>query len=898
METLREWRVPILFSVVLTFLSCLTGCGGSGGAGTKPTPNPIPAINSLSPSSVTAGGPTQTLAINGTNFLASSTTTYDGVAHPATFVNSTQLTISLSASDLATGGAHGVIVTNPAPGGGSSNSANFTVNNAAPTIISLSPTSATAGSTSQTLAINGTNFVSSTTATYNGLIHPATFVSSTQLTISLSAGDLATAGTYPVVVTNPTPGGGPSNIANFLVTIISTLAYQTLTSRVTANQNGMFLYKDEDSGFNHGFPSGVFPSGAVLTIDAGCVDSPTDVTIGCYSSTDVTDFDISRGTVLRITFPALPGSAFAGLNIEEPQNWGVLVANNQCGVTVTCNGYNLTGATAAEFDVRSPTGINVQFGVGQCETQFLTLPASQTYTHISMALNTSSLGCTPSLNSVNVLFTVTASNAAAGATILLDNIRFTPAPARASQAQETLSLPLSTQTFGVVPQTSSFPSDQVNRNVAAIYESALTILALLNRAQPGDITNALEIANAFDYALYHDNRGDFISTTPGGAEGCYAGIVATQCGLHRAYESGDIALLNDQNGTSGTAKAGDSRLAGFTCGSTSPNGFCLDLDGATGGDNSWAILALLASYQQSGNTKYLNDAVTIANWIVTNLSDTTGSGFGGYYVGYPDAGAPPPKGLIQGKSVENNADIFAAFTALAAVESQLGNQITATSWSNDANVAGDFVMQMYDSATGRFNVGTLPANNLPAIDPTKGNCPDTTHTNGNDVLNSCDFLDAETFTTLALAGTSRYSGLIDWRKPIQYASNKFAQSVTVGSHTFQGFNLIVSPSGGASGIAWEFTAQAVETMRFVDKLYNQTTFESAATSYLGQIHQAQTSAPFGDGQGLVAATIPSGDVLPPVSQCMATPFQCMPERVGLAATVWSILAEQGINPIP
>ena len=199
---------------------------------------------------------------------------------------------------------------------------------------------------------------------------------------------------------------------------------------------------------------------------------------------------------------------------------------------------------------------------------------------------------------------------------------------------------------------------------------------------------------------------------------------------------------------------------------------------------------------------------------------------------------------------------------------------------------------------GRFNVGTLPANNLPAIDPTKGNCPDSTHTKGNDVPNTCDFLDADTFTTLALAGNPRYSGLIDWRKPIQYASSTFAQTVTLGSRTFQGFNLIVSPTEGATGIAWEFTAQMIETMRFVDQLYNQTTFESAATSYLTQIHQAQTSAPFEDGQGIVAGIVPSGDVLPPISQCLATPFQCIPERIGLAATAWGILAEQGINPLP
>jgi len=778
----------------------------------------------------------------------------------------------------------------------------FTVNNPVPVILSLSPSSVAAGAAAQTLTINGSSFVSSSTVTYNGVAHPATFLSSTQLTISLSVGDLAAPGTYPVVVSNPPPSGGFSNTVNLLVTIISGLAYQTLTARTTANLSSFPVFKDQDSGFNHGFPSGVFPSGAVLTIDAGCVDNPTDVTTGCYLPTDTTHLDTARGTVLRITFPALPGTTFAGVNIEEPEHWGVLIANNQCALTVTCNGYDLTGATAAEFDVRSPTGINVQFGVGQCQTPFTSLPASQTYTHVSLALNTSALGCTPVLNSVNVLFTVTASNVPSGATVLLDNIQFTPTPGRANQGGETLTLPLSTQTFGVVPQTSSFPPDQVNRNVATIYESALTLLALLHRGQQtgqqSDITNALEIANALDYALYHDNHGQFISITPGASNGCFGGNATMSCGLHNAYETGDIALFNDQNSGAGAGRAGDVRLAGFTCGATSQTGFCLELDGATGGNNAWAILALMAVYRQSGNANYLNDAITIGNWIVANLLDQTGTGYGGYYVGYPDQGVPSPKPLILGKSVENNADIFAAFTALAAVESQLGNQSAAASWTNAANVAGDFVMQMFDSTAGRFNVGTLPANALPPSGPTMGNCPDTTHTKGNDVLNTCDFLDADTFTTLALAGSPRYSGVIDWRKPIQYVSSTFAQTVSVGGQTFNGFNLIVSPSEGGSGIAWEFTAQVVETMRFVDQLYNQTSLESQAAFYLTQIHQAQTVAPFGDGQGLTASTLQNGDTLPPLNQCLQTPFQCVPERVGLAATVWAIFAEQQTNPLP
>ena len=139
--------------------------------------------------------------------------------------------------------------------------------------------------------------------------------------------------------------------------------------------------------------------------------------------------------------------------------------------------------------------------------------------------------------------------------------------------------------------------------------------------------------------------------------------------------------------------------------------------------------------------------------------------------------------------------------------------------------------------------------------------------------------------------------MIDWRKPIQYVAGTFAQTVSAGGQTFQGLNLIVAPSEGGSGIAWEFTSQAVETMRFVDQLYNQTSFESQAALYLTQIHQAQTLAPFGDAQGLPASTLQSGDTLPPLDQCLQTPFQCVPERIGLAATVWAIFAEEQINPL-
>jgi hypothetical protein len=194
----------------------LAGCGGGGGS-SQPTPNPTPTLASLAPSSALAGSAAQTLTINGTNFVSSATVTYNGAAHTANFISSTQLTISLSASDQAAARTYPVVVTNPAPGGGASNSISFTVNDPVPAITSLSPSSTPAESESQTLTIKGSSFVSSSTVTYNGTARAAMFVSSTELTISLSAGDQTTVGTYPVIVTNPAPGGGTSKSISFTV---------------------------------------------------------------------------------------------------------------------------------------------------------------------------------------------------------------------------------------------------------------------------------------------------------------------------------------------------------------------------------------------------------------------------------------------------------------------------------------------------------------------------------------------------------------------------------------------------------------------------------------------------------------------------------------------------------
>ena len=192
----------LLLSVPLLFASACGGGSSNASGGTPPSNNPVPTVTSLSPASLTAGATAQTLTINGTGFLSNSTVTFNSVAHAATYVSSSQLTISLTTADLATAGSYPVVVTNPAPGGGSS-----------------TPTSFTVSATTGTLAISVVDLPSGANAaiTVSG---PSGF--STTVTGSQTLQNLAF-GTYTVTPSSvhygnytysPTTGSVSINIAN------------------------------------------------------------------------------------------------------------------------------------------------------------------------------------------------------------------------------------------------------------------------------------------------------------------------------------------------------------------------------------------------------------------------------------------------------------------------------------------------------------------------------------------------------------------------------------------------------------------------------------------------------------------------------------------------------------
>ncbi|MGE0129856.1 MAG: hypothetical protein AB7U82_17380 [Blastocatellales bacterium] len=192
--------------------------GGTSSAVSFAINNPVPTIAGLSPASVTAGGSDFTLTVNGTNFISGSVIRINGNDHATNFISATQLTAPITAAEIAAAATASITVFNPAPGGGLSNAINFTINNPAPAITTLSPSSKVAGDQNFTLTVNGTGFVTGSTVQWNGANRTTNLVGATQLTAAISAADIASVGTANVTVVNSAPGGGTSNAASFSIT--------------------------------------------------------------------------------------------------------------------------------------------------------------------------------------------------------------------------------------------------------------------------------------------------------------------------------------------------------------------------------------------------------------------------------------------------------------------------------------------------------------------------------------------------------------------------------------------------------------------------------------------------------------------------------------------------------
>ena len=176
---------------------------------------PIPVLTSISPTSAYLNSAGFPLTLIGSAFAPGDVAYWDNSPLTTTYVSSTQLTAQVPASSLTSTGSHWVTVANP--NGNFSATLYFTVIALDPFINNISPSSVVAKSPPPAVLVNGSNFMSGATVKWNGKSLPTTYLSSSQLQVTPTADQLASAKIVQLSVANPPPGG-VSQSMNFNIT--------------------------------------------------------------------------------------------------------------------------------------------------------------------------------------------------------------------------------------------------------------------------------------------------------------------------------------------------------------------------------------------------------------------------------------------------------------------------------------------------------------------------------------------------------------------------------------------------------------------------------------------------------------------------------------------------------
>lgn len=297
-----------------------------------------PTVSSLSPSSATAGGPAFTLTANGTGFSAGASLSFNGTTLSTTVANPTQLTASVPASLITTAGTLPVSVTSGSLG---SNSANFTVV-PAPSISSISPTSTPAGSAAFTLTVNGSNFGGDSVVSFAGTALTTSVVNSSQVTASVPANLVTTAGNVSVTLTT---GGVTSNAASFVVAAPAITSIDPDT--VTAG-GATFLLTVNGSNFGPGAIVQWTVSGTTTTLstnDLSASEVTASVPSNLIGTTGTAQITVKSGnsTSNSETLTIVAGPALSSINPDT-------ITAGSSGFTLTANGTGFASGAVVQWN--------------------------------------------------------------------------------------------------------------------------------------------------------------------------------------------------------------------------------------------------------------------------------------------------------------------------------------------------------------------------------------------------------------------------------------------------------------------------------------------------------------------------------------------------------------------
>ena len=342
-----------------------------------------PFLSSLSPNSINAGGAALTLTVNGSGFVFGSTVLWNGSPLSTTEVSVYQLLATVPASFIAVGGSSDITVLNP--GNVVSNGLIFNIltpNAGRPTIASLSPSSVTPGGPAFTLTVTGTNFMNGAVVQWNSTPLATSFQGSpTQLTATVPASLITTAGTAAVSVVNP--NGLASNFADFqigssgpvtIAQIADGASWQTEFQVINLDQNPInfsFQFWDDNgnpltlpivNGTAGTFSGTLAVGGTAIRGDAGTASAlsrPGDVIAsGKYRRLAISPRPFPDGRIRRGRSPGLPSTNHVTLPFDNTQGYatGVAVANTNAtsALLITLTFQTDTGACIDGFAGAGP----------------------------------------------------------------------------------------------------------------------------------------------------------------------------------------------------------------------------------------------------------------------------------------------------------------------------------------------------------------------------------------------------------------------------------------------------------------------------------------------------------------------------------------------------------------
>ncbi|HEX8844137.1 MAG TPA: DUF4214 domain-containing protein [Pyrinomonadaceae bacterium] len=603
------------------------------------------------------------------------------------------------------------------------------------------------------------------------------------------------------------------------------LAIEYLGQVMDQFHNRLAVYDDVSSAGNHFFAWTKFQDGnAPVGINGSFTTNPH-----------------SGATAIQCVFSSTTGTQFGGFVFQNGTLKGTDPTPQPNFGTEPNAGIDLTGATALTFWARGKLGGEVvdffMGGVGwnpntgivsnPCTPSFpgpCPHPDSTRAIKITKTLTSQWQQYRIELNGVPLNYVlggfgwgVDGAKNITGAEFYLDDIQYELNSTRLAQR---LNEPRFLRSFATLPfQIQPTPVedfDLVLRNSAFTYDNAIALLAFLADGSADSIRRAKLIGDAFVYASQHDR--------------------AYEDGRLRSdYSAGDISL---PPGWAPNGRPGTVPVPGFY--DEAQQKFVeIEQEAVDTGNNTWAMIALLALYRQTSNPSYLATARNLGNFIRTFRNDAgTYQGFQGGLDNYPETAMVTRRTYA---STEHNLDVYAAFTRMS--------QITGEpQWQADAQHARQFVEAMWNTQKRCYLAGTTD--------------PDIR----NQIVDQLP-LDVQAWSVLALPDTLTLHSQV-----LECAEQNHRNT----SDGFSGFDF----NEDRDGVWFEGTAQMATAYAFAAQ-------QASMAALRQELSRAQATAPFGNGGGVAAAS----------HDGLTTGFNFKYfRRLHIGATAWNVFAQLGYNP--